>query len=286
VFKTIVSVDELAAHLNDPAWVIVDCRHLLQDFGAGRRMYDAAHIPGAHFASVEDDLSGPKTGKNGRHPLPEGKRFIAFLRELGAHDNTQMVAYDAGADMFAARFWFLARHFGHEAVAVLDGGFAAWAGMGKPVSTHEPARPGNGTITLRTPHSHAVHVTQILDSLDTGGLTLVDARGADRFAGRNETVDPVAGHIPGAVNRPFRSNYSGPLGQLKSPEQLRAEFEAMGIPPERIVHQCGSGVSAAVNMLAMEHAGLRHTRLYPGSWSEWCSDTSRPVETPRSKSAR
>jgi thiosulfate/3-mercaptopyruvate sulfurtransferase len=277
VHRTIVSADELKAHLGDPGWVIVDCRHLLQDFGAGRRLYDAAHIPGAFFASAEEDFSGPKTGHNGRHPLPDPERFAAFLRELGVNGDTQVVAYDAGADMFAARFWFVTRYIGHEAVAVLDGGFAAWMGTGKPLSTEAPRRPGNGNITARVRADIAVNADDVLQSLDSKAFTLIDARGADRFAGQNETVDPVAGHIPGAINRPFRSNFTGPFGQLKSPEELRGEFEALGIPSQRIVHQCGSGVSAAVNMLAMEVAGLDGTRLYPGSWSEWCSDPSRPV---------
>jgi thiosulfate/3-mercaptopyruvate sulfurtransferase len=280
VFETIVSVDELVRHRNDPGWVIVDCRHLLQDFGAGRRLYDAAHIPGAFFASVEEDLSGRRTGSNGRHPLPDPEKFAAFLRELGVNDDTQIVAYDAGADMFAARFWFLAHYIGHDAVAVLDGGFNAWAGTGKPVSTEEPKRPGNGTITARIRHERAVDVDAVMKSLDTGEFTLIDARGPDRFAGQNETIDPIGGHIPGALNRPFRANFTGPLGTLKSPEQLREEFEATGVPPERVVHQCGSGVSAAVNYLAMKHAGLQGHRLYPGSWSEWCADPSRPMIKP------
>ncbi len=280
MFKTIVSVDELFAHLNDPAWVIVDTRHLLQDFGAGRRIYDAAHIPGAFFATAEEDMAGAKTGTNGRHPLPEPERFAAFLRDLGVHDQTQLVAYDAGSDMFAARFWFLVRYIGHDAVAVLDGGFAAWAGTGKPVSTIEPARPRNGSIGLRVRRETAVDAREVLQSLDTDEFKLLDARGPDRFAGQNETIDPIAGHIPGAINRPFRSNFTGPLGVFKAPDQLRSEFEAIGVSPERLVHQCGSGVSAAVNMLAMEHAGLAGTRLYPGSWSEWCSDPTRPMTTP------
>lgn len=279
MFQTIVSVDELLRHLNDPDWVIVDCRHLLQDFGAGRRLYDAVHIPGAFFASAEDDLAGPKTGKNGRHPMPDPERFAAFLRELGVNDNTQIVAYDAGADMFAARFWFLTRFIGHDAVAVLDGGFAAWAGTGKPVTTQEPVRPRNGTIQARPRRESAVDVEAVLASLEDRSFTLLDARAPDRFAGQNETIDPIGGHIPGAVNRPFRSNFTGPLGLLKPAEQLRAEFEALGIAPEQLVHQCGSGVSAAVNLLAMEHAGLRGARLYPGSWSEWCADPSRPMTT-------
>ena len=280
MFTTVVSVDELARHLNDPGWAIVDCRHMLQDFGAGRRLYDAVHIPGAFYACLEDDLSGPKTGSNGRHPMPDPDKFAAFLRELGVNDDTQIVAYDSGADMPAARFWFNARYIGHDAVAILDGGFAAWAGTGKPVSAQEPAKPRNGTITARPRTEIAVDVSDVLQSLETRAFTLLDARGPDRFMGQNETIDPIGGHIPGAINRPFRSNYTGPLGLLKPPEQLRAEFEALGVAPEQLVHQCGSGVSAAVNLLAMEHAGLSGARLYPGSWSEWCSDPARPMVKP------
>lgn len=280
MFETIVSADELARHLNDPRWVIVDCRHLLQDFSAGRRLYDAVHIPGAFFASVENDLSGPKTGTNGRHPLPDPEAFATFLRELGVSDETQIVAYDAGADMFAARFWFLAQYIGHDAVAILDGGFNAWTGMGKPVTTEEPVKPRNGSIQARPRTERAVDVDAVLKSLEDRSFTLLDARGPDRFAGMNETIDPIGGHIPGAINRPFRTNFTGPLGQLKSAEQLRAEFEEIGVAPDRLVHQCGSGVSAAVNYLAMKHAGLEGHRLYPGSWSEWCADPSRPMNKP------
>lgn len=277
---TIVSVEQLAAHLKDPAWVVVDCRHLLQDFGAGRRMYEAAHIPGAFFASGENDVSGPKTGSNGRHPLPDPERFAAFLRELGVNDDTQIIAYDAGADMWAARFWYVCKYIGHDAIAVLDGGFAAWSGMGKPVSAETPSRPGNGTITARPRPLIAVDAHAVLESLQSKSFSLLDARSPDRFEGKNEPLDRVGGHIPGAINRPFRTNYAGPFGQFKKPEQLRGEFDSIGVAPEHLVHQCGSGVSATVNLLAMEIAGLQGTRMYPGSWSEWCADPSRPMETP------
>ncbi len=275
---TIVGVDELFAHLRDPNWVVIDCRHLLQDFGAGGRMYQAAHIPGAFFASAEDELSGEKTGKNGRHPLPDPERFAAFLRELGVNRDTQIVAYDAGADMWAARCWYDCRYIGHDAVAVLDGGFAAWWGMNKPVSAEVPRRPGGGNVTANPQRALAVDVDAVLQSLQSKAFSLVDARGSDRFQGRNETADPVGGHIPGAANRPFRANYTGPFGQFKSAQELRGELEALG-SPERVVHQCGSGVSATVNLLAMEIAGLTGSRVYPGSWSEWCADPSRPMVT-------
>lgn len=275
--ETIVSVEQVTQHLNDRAWVIVDCRHLLQDFAAGRRMYEAAHIPGAFFVSAEDELSGPRTGKNGRHPLPDAQTFAALLRELGVNGDSQIVAYDAGADMWAARFWFVCKYIGHAAVAVLDGGFGAWTGMGKPVSAQIPARPCNGSIVARPQPQLTVDANAVLASLENNAFSLVDARGPDRFEGRNENIDPVGGHIPGAVNRPFRWNYTGPFGQFKAPDDLRKEFDALGIAPQNVVHQCGSGVTATVNLLAMELAGLHGARVYPGSWSEWCADPSRPM---------
>jgi thiosulfate/3-mercaptopyruvate sulfurtransferase len=278
VHRTLVSVEELARHVDDPQWVVVDCRHSLQDLESGRRTYAQGHIPGAFFAGVEDELAGPKTGKNGRHPMPDAAHFAVFLRELGVTDATQIVAYDAGGDMFAARMWFLCRHAGHEAVAVLDGGFAAWTAAGKPVSTEEPARPGNGTFKANPRHELTVDAKAVLASLEDNAFSVLDARASDRFAGQNETIDPVAGHIPGALNRPFKANFDAG-GFFKPPAQLRDEFTHLGVHPKRLVHQCGSGVSAAVNYLAMEHAGVEGSRLYPGSWSEWIADPSRPVET-------
>ncbi len=276
MFSTIISPEELHAHVGDADWVILDCRHALADFSAGRKRYEDSHIPGAFFASVETDMAGPRTGRNGRHPLPDWETFTGFLRGLGVNDDTQVVAYDAGADMFAARMWYLLQLIGHKAAAVLDGGFAAWTAAGFAVESSAPAHPGGGTILARVRDDLAVNADDVLQSLHTQAFTLLDARGADRFAGQNETIDPVAGHIPTAVNRPFRSNFNE-QGRFKAPDQLRAEFESVGIAPERIVHQCGSGVSAAVNMLAMEIAGMHGTRLYPGSWSEWCADEKRPM---------
>ncbi len=276
--RTLVTVDELAEHLNDPQWVVVDCRHSLQDLQSGRRAYVQGHIPGAFFAGVEDDLAGTKTGKNGRHPMPDPARFAAFLRELGVNGETQIVAYDAGADMFAARMWFLCRHAGHEAVAVLDGGMTAWSAAGKPVSAEEPPRPGTGTFQPHPRRELTVDAEAVLASLEDNAFCVLDARTADRFAGQNETIDPVAGHIPGALNRPFKTNFDE-HGLFKPPAQLRDEFAQLAVHPKRLVHQCGSGVSAAVNYLAMEHAGIEGSRLYPGSWSEWIADPARPVAT-------
>ena len=276
-FTTLIDAATLASHLDDPSYLIVDCRHTLADFSAGRRMYDEAHLPGAFFADVEHDLSGPKTGANGRHPLPDPQAFAAYLRALGAGPTTQIVAYDAGADMFAARLWFLCRWIGHEAVAVLDGGIGAWTAAGLPVTASPSAPRSPGTLQAAPHGDLVVDASYVLAHLGDGSTTIVDARGADRFAGQNETLDPVAGHIPGARNRPFKANFGDDL-RFKPADELRAGFSAFGSPTS-VIHQCGSGVSAAANLLAMELAGLSGARVYAGSWSEWIADPSRPVET-------
>lgn len=279
MYETFIPPQALREHLEDARFVVVDCRHALADFSLGRRQYDAGHIPNAFFANVEDDLAGAKTGKNGRHPMPEPEAFVQFLRSLGVDESTQLVAYDAGADMFAARLWFLARWIGHQAAAVLDGGFAAWERLGFPVSTQEPARPSReGTLLAHPQHHLVVDAAFVEAHIESDEMRLLDARAADRFAGQNETVDPVAGHIPGARNRWFKRNFNDD-GTIKSPDLLRQEFEAEHADPSRLVHQCGSGVSGAVNYLAMAHAGIEGSRLYGGSWSEWIADPARPIAT-------
>lgn len=274
--RTLVDAPTLRAHLDDPAWLILDARHALADFSAGRRAYEAAHLPGAFFADMEHDLAGVPTGSNGRHPLPEREAFAAFLRGFGANDETQLIVYDAGADMFAARLWMMARWIGHAAVALLDGGFAAWSAAELPTTAAVPAPRAPGNLHVKPMLDDLLDVRALVRQLGTPHTTLLDARGADRFAGQNETIDPVAGHIPGAQNRPFKANFTA-AGQFKPAAELRAEFAALGPEPERIVHQCGSGVSACVNLLAMEVAGLPGSRLYPGGWSEWIADPLRPI---------
>lgn len=275
---TLVSADALRARLGDTNVVIVDCRHSLADFAAGRALYERSHIPGAAFADVERDLSGAKTGRNGRHPLPDPQRFADFLRDAGVGDDTQLVAYDAGGDMFAARLWALSRWIGHDAVAVLDGGFTAWQARGYPVTDAPPPVRARGTLTPAPCPDALVDAAFVLQHLGDDAVQVLDARGEDRFAGENETVDPVAGHIPGAHNRSFRRNFNAD-GTFKNRQTLREEFLAESDDPKRIVHQCGSGVSAAVNQLAMEIAGLNGSRLYAGSWSEWIADPNRPIAT-------
>jgi thiosulfate/3-mercaptopyruvate sulfurtransferase len=277
MYRTLIDAQALAAHLDDPAYVVVDCRHALADHALGRRLYEHSHIAGALFADVERDLSGTKTGTNGRHPLPDPQAFAAFLRSIGVSAQTQLVAYDAGGDMFASRLWFLARWIGHDACAVLDGGFAAWSAAGYPVESGEARPRAAGTIEPRLRDDLVVPASYVLEHLHDDSMTLVDARASDRFAGQNETVDPVAGHIPGARNHFFKENFEAD-GRFKSPDVLRAALAPYG-SSDRVVHQCGSGVSGAVNLLAMEIAGAPGSRLYAGSWSEWIADPSRPIVT-------
>ena len=274
-FKTILSPEQLYDRLGDPDVIVVDCRHSLGDLALGRRLYDESHLPGAFFASLEDDLSGTPTGTNGRHPLPDPEDFAGFLRGIGVSDMTQLVAYDSGGDMFAPRLWFLARWIGHDAVAVLDGGFAAWCARDYPLTATPASASREGTLTIRLHPEYLVDAGYVLAHLGSE-MQLVDARARERFSGETEPIDRVGGHIPGATNRWFKENFDGE-GRLKPAAELRAEFARAGLDAERTVHQCGSGVSAAANNLAMVHAGLEGSRLYNGSWSEWVSDPSRPV---------
>ncbi len=275
MFDGLVDAATLRAHLDDLDWIIIDCRHSLSDFGAGRRDYESDHIPGARFADVETDLSGPKTGKNGRHPLPNPQKFLAFLNATGANESSQIVAYDAGADMFAARLWHLARWIGHEFVAVLDGGYSAWRAAGYPTTSSVPAREP-GTLRMRPAHDRAFDAFTLRSLIGHRRHILLDARAHERYAGQVEPIDPVAGHIPGAHNRHYKNNFD-PNGHWKSAPQLRAEFTEFG-DPAAIINYCGSGISAAANLFSMHVAGLRGAGIYPGSWSEWCSDPENPVE--------
>jgi len=278
-YSTVISVPELAAHLDDTTWVVCDCRHDLVNTAMGRDAYAQAHIPGARFVHVDEDLSAPLTGRNGRHPLPDRAKFVACLGALGIDSIRQVVAYDASGGAYAARLWWMLRWVGHETVAVLDGGWGAWTASGQRVTAEPPA-----VAPVRYAPRYREDATR-----DAGALLpvrgkrdslLVDARSADRFRGENETLDPVAGHIPGARNRFFKLNL-GADGRFKPAATLRAEFEELlgAAPPSHVVHYCGSGVTACHNLLAMEIAGLSGSRLYAGSWSEWIADRSRPVAT-------
>jgi thiosulfate/3-mercaptopyruvate sulfurtransferase len=278
---TLISASELAALADDPAVVVVDCRHDLMNLDAGRQAYDAGHIPGAVFADMEHALSGEKRGADGqfrgRHPLPERADLIETLRSWGIGDDTQVVAYDAHGGMYAARLWWLLRWVGHQAVAVLEGGLPAWQALGQALSTEVPAK-ARGTISERTPLVRTVSAAEVLANIESGERTVVDARAPDRFRGENETIDPVGGHIPGAKNRFFKDNLQAD-GRFKGADALKADFAPLFASADKAVMQCGSGVTACHNLLALEVAGMPGAALYPGSWSEWCADPGRPVAT-------
>ncbi|RZI82179.1 MAG: sulfurtransferase [Rubrivivax sp.] len=273
---TLISATDLGLLLNDPQQdvLVVDCRFNLPAPDAGRQAYELGHVPGAVYAHLDQDLSGPKTGANGRHPLPSPEAFVATLRRWGVQPHTEVVAYDESGGMFASRLWWMLRFWmGHPLARVLDGGWPQWLAHGGAVSTEASSRkPSNIDLTAHDGALTRIDFVQAqLGNRDA--LQLIDARAPDRFRGENETLDPVGGHIPGAVNRFFQMNL-GPDGRFKPANLLRDEFGALlgSQALNTVVHQCGSGVTACHNLLAMEHAGLHGTRLYPGSWSEWCAD--------------
>ena len=281
MYTTLIAPADLAARLDDPNWVILDCRHDLMNPSAGRDGYAGGHIKGAQFAAIDTDLAGPKTAIDGvfrgRHPLPERAVLIETLRGWGVSPGSQVVAYDAHGAMFAARLWWMLRWVGHSAVAVLDGGLPAWMAESLPMSTETPTRE-RGAIAEQAPLSATVSAAEVLNNIGSGNKTVIDARSPDRFRGENETMDPVGGHIPGARNRFFKDNLQAD-GRFKSAGQLRADFAPLVSDPASTIMQCGSGVTACHNLLALEVAGMPGAALYPGSWSEWCADPARPVAT-------
>ena len=265
--------------------LLCDCSFDLSDTGAGVRSHAERHLPGAIYLNLDHDLSAPKSTvagapSAGRHPLPTREAFAARLAALGFRDDLPVVAYDGSGGMYAARLWWMLRWVGHAAVQVLDGGLAAWtAADGALQSGAVPAR-SSGSFTLRPPLVSTLAFEDLLDGLGRGSRLIVDARSPDRFRGENETLDPVGGHIPGAANRFFRHNL-GPDGCFKPADQLRSEWQDLigGRRPADLVQQCGSGVTACHNLLALEAAGLGGSALYPGSWSEWCGRSQAPVAT-------
>ena len=273
----LITTEQLAGHLDDPLWVVIDTRHDLMDPAKGRKAYDAGHIPGAYFVSVDDDLSGAKTGKTGRHPLPDPATFAARVNAIGIAPQVQVVIYDDVSGNFAVRLWWMLRWLGHEKVALLDGGFPLWVQEGRPTSSEVP-KPRTGTLVPRPRLGATVDAHFVERHRQDPAVKLIDARAGERFRGEQEPIDPVAGHIPGAVNRFWKDNLLKD-GRFKTPSQLRAEFKDFlgDADPAQVVHTCGSGVTACHNLFAMELAGLAGGRLYPGSWSEWCSDPSRPT---------
>jgi thiosulfate/3-mercaptopyruvate sulfurtransferase len=275
---TLTSTDVLAEHLVNPSWLIADCRYNLNDEAWGRSQYETAHIPGAVFVDVAHDLAGRRTGTNGRHPLPPVEDMTTTFGRLGIADDVQVIAYDQEAGAFASRLWWMLRYLGHDAVAVLDGGFANWTREGRPVRGGVEMQRSR-TFTPRPREEMRVTVDETLTHLGDPSVLLIDARSPDRYAGKPDPLDTIYGHIPGARNRYYRDNVTD-AGTLRSGAELRTDFEKVlaGTPASHAVMYCGSGITACHNLLAMEHAGLRGARLFAGSWSEWESDPNRPVE--------
>ena len=279
MFSTLINCSDLANHLNDPDLVVVDCRFSLSHTDSGRNNFALSHIPGARYAHLDEDLSGPIIpGQTGRHPLPDIEQFARTLSRWGIDENVQVVAYDDMGGPFAARLWWMLNWMGHTRVAVLDGGWPAWLAGEYPVETmYTPPTPRTFTP--------APNMTLLATAQDVEGIlldqsaVLVDARASERYQGIHEPIDPVAGHIPGAVSYPFKSNLNSD-GTFKSQETLQDQFNPItgsrGTRP--LVCYCGSGVTGAHNALSLAHAGISNVQLYAGSWSEWILDANRPIE--------
>jgi thiosulfate/3-mercaptopyruvate sulfurtransferase len=281
---TLIATDALAALLDRRArdlatLAIVDCRYDLANESWGREQYLAGHVPGAVYASLSHDLSGEMRGNNGRHPLPPVEAMEATFGRLGISADTQVVAYDQDAGMYASRLWWMLRYAGHDAVAVLDGGWAKWTREGRPTRAGDELRTATRFVARPRPEL-MVDVAGVQRLTGDPSTLLVDARAPERFEGASETLDRVAGHIPGARNYFYKTNLTEEATLLPA-DQLKPRFERLiaGHVPQQVVMYCGSGVTACQNLLAMEHAGISGVKLYPGSWSEWSSDPERPVET-------
>ena len=286
-YTTRITTVELSEHLNDPDWAVVDCRFSLDDTTQGRRDYRQAHIPGAVYAHLDEDLSGPIIpGQTGRHPLPDVETAARTFSNWGIDDSVQVVVYDGGNSSMAARLWDMLRWLGHPAVAVLDGGWARWQGEGRP------ARSG---VERRSPRyfTPRPRLELLLDAAGVEAIRtdpawrLFDSRSGESYRGEKLGYDPIAGHIPGAISAPYADNL-GPDGCFLPPEQLHARFEALlgDVSAEQAVFYCGSGVTAAHNLLALAHAGLGEARLYVGSWSDWITDPARPISNPSDPSSK
>jgi thiosulfate/3-mercaptopyruvate sulfurtransferase len=279
-YTTLITTDALAAHLGDPDWAVIDCRFALLDPAKGRTDYLAAHIPGAIYADLDEDLSSPRIpGKSGRHPLPAPETFAATLARWGIDADVQVVVYDDAGAMFAGRVWWMLRWLGHHAVAVLDGDWRAWLAEGRPTRAGVETRAPRHFIAALQP-GLTIDTDEVAVRLHDPALHLFDARSAERFRGENETIDPRAGHIPGAHSAPYADNlttdgYFLPATELRARWLARHDDNAAG----EVVVYCGSGVSAAHHVLARAHAGLALPRLYVGSWSEWSADPARPFAT-------
>ncbi len=276
-FTTLIDTGTLATRLSEPDLVIADCRFDLKDTSSGERAYAEAHIPGSVYMHLERDLSGTKTGSNGRHPLPDPAIAAATFGRLGIGDGAQVVAYDGDSGAYASRLWWMLRWLGHDAVAVLDGGFARWLLGGHPVTSGVESRPSRRFVP-RVRGEMLATASEVAAPAGPG-WRLLDARAPERFRGDVEPIDRVAGHIPGALNH-FHAANMQENGTFRSPSDLAERFKGVlgDVPADRTICYCGSGVTACHDLLALEHAGLPGAKLYAGSWSEWSSDPTRPIE--------
>lgn len=283
MYRTIISAQDLAARFDnqtnlDKNWVILDCRFSLADPDAGLAAFQAGHIPAARFLNMDKDLAGETSASTGRHPLPDAGELSAKLAEEGVAEGKQVIVYDDCGGAMAARAWWLLRWLGHADIAVLDGGVDAWQAQGNALTPQETMPPITSDFNADIQSASVLSVEQLQAQLEQ--VQLVDARAAERFRGEQEPIDPVAGHVPGALNRPLTDNLNA--GQFKPAEQLRQEWlQVLGdsnlVSGEAVVHMCGSGITACHNLLSMEIAGLSGSRLYAGSWSEWITDSHRPI---------
>lgn len=278
-YTTIVNADVVAGQLDNPAWVIVDCRYRLNKGNMGREFYETAHIPGAVYADLDKDLASPPAPNQGRHPLPDLDTFRATLGRWGIGKGVQVVAYDDTGGAYAARLWWMLRYLGHQEVAVLNGGWQAWQAAGYPTVSGD--EQGSPTTFEGEPHTEMVATLEEVEGLVASGQGdhIIDARDPRRYAGERNELDAVSGHIPGARNHYFGENLAG--GLFRTPEQLKAQYQTTldTYTPDEMILSCGSGVTACHDLLAMTVAGLEGARLFVPSWSGWSSDPARPVET-------
>ncbi len=279
-YTTLITTDELSHHLSDPDWVIFDCRFSLADAERGRRDYQKSHIFKAIYAHLNADLSSPIVpGHSGRHPLPDVATISQFFSQSGLDQTSQVIAYDDAGGAIAARVWWLLRWLGHDAVAILDGGWPKWTAENRPTTDTVPA-PTPRVFVPQVRSEMWLTTDQVVSHLDDPHFKLIDSRSADRYRGENETIDPIAGHIPGAISAPFADNLN-PDGTFKPTDQLRARFKSLlgDTPADHTAFYCGSGITAVHNLIALKQAGLGEAKLYAGSWSEWITDSSRPLST-------
>ncbi|MES0360356.1 MAG: sulfurtransferase [Anaerolineales bacterium] len=281
IYTTLISAPDLIANISEPNWVIIDCRFSLADPDLGRQNYMEAHIPGAVYAHLDEDLCSPWIkGETGRHPLPSVEAFVEKIGDWGINSSSKVIAYDdAGGSMAAARLWWLMRWMGHYSVAVLNGGWQSWLEAGEAVSSGLEERPSSMFVP-RIKQRLLIETSEILARLQDPDFRLLDSRDESRYRGEVEPIDPVAGHIPGALSSPHQSVLDT-HGKFLAPEDLRQHFQVLlgDIPAKNTVFYCGSGVTAAQNVLALAYSGLGDARLYAGSWSEWITDPERPIAT-------